>query len=775
MGPLPGSVDEWSKWMEKGFLADLFARMLEWSKSGIGPAALLKILEQSASAVGEKFPLACFPTILANFPEGLLEREKIASAARETLWQELSVEGTGDATLFGSYVLHHLIAEGGMGQVFLAEKKGAQEFRKVLVLKRMLPHLSQRPGFVAMFLEEARIVSMLAHPNIVQVFDFGEFDRAYYLAMEYLPGESLAVIIEEAERTGLRVPVEIALRVLVYVCDGLDYVHEFAEGETPRHLIHRDVSPTNIVVTYQGGVKLLDFGIARAVDRKNLTAPGLVKGKLAYCSPEQLAGADMDRRSDIFSFGAVMFEVLTGKQLFGRATQMASYRALAAGEVPPPSSLRPEVPAEVDRIVGKALQVSPDDRYQTAREMRRDLERLMTSQPERIDDYMVRLFGKARMLERTDVLALLRRRTSVTHWSETPSPSPSLVPTRPLAPDSSAAELGRDYPRRVDQAPGRETTLSGGGRSVPAEIAPELKDALADRYVLERELGRGGTATVYLARDLRHDRLVALKVLYPELAAAVGAEQRFLREIRTAARLEHPHILPVLDSGTTGQRARPPGSGNGPEVLWYTMPYVAGESLRDRLQREGQLAIEVAVRLGREVADALEYAHSHGIVHRDIKPENILLSGGHARVADFGIARALEAAGGEALTMSGVVVGTPAYMSPEQAIGGSVVDGRSDVYSLGCVLYEMLAGEPPWSGPTPLAVLAKRITQDARPLGTIREGIPEQLERAVARAVAREPSERFQTAGEFAQALAGGTYAYLPRAAAPDQLEPWRR
>ena len=313
-----------------------------------------------------------------------------------------------------------------------------QEFRKVLVLKRMLPHLMQRPGFVAMFLEEARIVSRLAHPNIVQVFDFGEFDGAYYLAMEYLPGESLAVVIEEAERTALRVPVQVALRVLVYVCDGLDYVHEFREGETPLDLIHRDVSPTNIVVTYQGGVKLLDFGIARAVDRKNLTAPGLVKGKLAYCSPEQRVGPEMDRRSDIFSLGAVMFEILTGKQV--------ADVPWTAGEPPPPSSLRPEVPPEVDRIVRKALQVSPDDRYQTAREMRGDLERLLTSPPERIDDYLVRLFGKDRMLERTDVLSLLRRRTPVTPWSATPSSWSSLV-SLPLG-SSTAPEPGGDSPGR---------------------------------------------------------------------------------------------------------------------------------------------------------------------------------------------------------------------------------------------------------------------------------------------------------------------------------------
>jgi serine/threonine-protein kinase len=301
-----------------------------------------------------------------------------------------------------------------------------------------------------------------------------------------------------------------------------------------------------------------------------------------------------------------------------------------------------------------------------------------------------------------------------------------------------------------------------------SSIREQLESALTGRYAIERELGRGGMATVYLAQDVRHDRPVALKVLHPDLAAALGAE-RFQREIRLAARLQHPHILSVHDSGDAAG------------LLWFTMPYIEGESLRDRLRREKQLPLRDALRIAREAAEALEYAHQHGVVHRDIKPENILLTGKptaggwHALVADFGIARALGQADAEdKLTQTGLTVGTPAYMSPEQGSGERQLDGRTDIYSLGVVLYEMLAGEPPFTGPTAQAIVSRRFTEAPRPLRSLRESVPEAVEQAVSRALARTPADRYPSAGQLAQALedAGQQVALEPTPLSPARAQP---
>ncbi len=276
-------------------------------------------------------------------------------------------------------------------------------------------------------------------------------------------------------------------------------------------------------------------------------------------------------------------------------------------------------------------------------------------------------------------------------------------------------------------------------------VAKRLAAALGRSYRLERELGQGGMATVYLAEDLKHKRHVALKVLKPELAAVLGAE-RFVQEITTTAALQHPHILPLFDSGTADG------------FLYYVMPFIDGETLRGRLSRETQLGIEQSVQIARDVASALHYAHEHGVIHRDIKPENILLHDGRPMVADFGIALALSAAAGGRMTETGLSLGTPHYMSPEQATAEKEISARSDVYSLGSVLYEMLTGEPPHMGNSAQQIIMKIITEDAAPVTRLRKSVPPNVAAAVAKSLAKLPADRFESAKAFADALANPAF-----------------
>ena len=280
-----------------------------------------------------------------------------------------------------------------------------------------------------------------------------------------------------------------------------------------------------------------------------------------------------------------------------------------------------------------------------------------------------------------------------------------------------------------------------------SSTADRFVAALADRYRVDRELGQGGMATVYLAEDVRHRRRVALKVLHPELSAVLGPE-RFLKEIELTASLQHPHILPLFDSGSAGGQ------------LYYVMPFVEGETLRARLEREQQLPVADALAIAREVADALQYAHERGVVHRDIKPENILLQGGHALVADFGIALAVQQAGGQRMTQTGLSLGTPQYMAPEQAMGDKTVDARADIYALGAVTYEMLAGEPPFTGPTAQAIVAKVITEKPTPLSRVRDSVPPHVDAAIAQALSKLPADRPSSARELVAALQNPTFTW---------------
>ena len=293
-----------------------------------------------------------------------------------------------------------------------------------------------------------------------------------------------------------------------------------------------------------------------------------------------------------------------------------------------------------------------------------------------------------------------------------------------------------------------------------SDTVARLNAALEGRYRIDRELGEGGMATVYLADDLRHERKVALKVLKPELAAVVGAD-RFLAEIKTTANLQHPHILPLFDSGEADS------------FLFYVMPYVEGESIRELITKEKQLGVKDALSITRKVSDALDYAHEHGVVHRDIKPGNVLLSErGEPLVADFGIALAVAQAGGGRITETGLSLGTPHYMSPEQATGDRDVDARSDVYALGCVLYEMLSGRPPFSASTAQGVLVQILTTDPPSITGLRRTVPLHVEGVLARALEKLPADRFKSAAEFTRALDDETFVYAPRPMATDPGRP---
>src|SRR5881296_854182 len=354
------------------------------------------------------------------------------------------------------------------------------------------------------------------------------------------------------------------------------------------------------------------------------------------------------------------------------------------------------------------------------------------------------------------------RSTTIDNFSLAPVPDlsrrrSSTRPQNGSPPDPQT--ICRGWRGSAAQSRFQDISTSSPLTDLPAALAAGLRD----RYVLERELGRGGMATVYLARDVRHRRAVAVKVLRPELAAVLGPE-RFLREIEVAAQLNHPHILQLYDSGEAGG------------FLYYVMPLVDGESLRDRLERERQLPVEDALQIVREVADALAFAHSRRVVHRDVKPENILLAGGHAVIADFGIARAVTAAGGERLTQTGVSLGTPAYMSPEQWAGDEGLDGRSDLYSLGCVLYETLMGEPPFAGSSPQVILARQSMERIPSIRLVRPNVPPAVEAAITRAIAKLPADRFATTLQFAEALVAAPAAPSPEAAArPVPSRPFRR
>lgn len=423
---------------------------------------------------------------------------------------------------FGRYVLHRKLATGGMAQIYLAEQHSAAGVSKLVVLKRMLPHLGDDDRYQRMFLDEARLASRLSHPNIVQVFDYGEIEGHRFLAMEYLAGETLSDVIRQTG--GRPLPVDVALQIVALACEGLHYAHEYAVDGVAMNVVHRDVSPSNVMVTYQGAVKLLDFGIARIVGRaSDQTGPGIIKGKLAYCAPEQFRNEAVDRRCDVFGLGVVLFELVTGRYLFRRATQEATVMAVMRDPIPRIEELRPEAPPELDGVLAQALARPTVNRYPTALDMRRDLEALLAERRRtRIDDWMRRLFGEERMAERLDARTRLAA----------PAPPPDVTSTELQTPASAASEA---------------TVVEAGSGSHPTPAPPtRTRRSRLAAAAGRRLVGRDGALRELLEAVGRH-RLVTL--LGPggigKTRLCLAAIEQ-LREERPA-RFEAVHVLSLGD------------------------------------------------------------------------------------------------------------------------------------------------------------------------------------------------------------------------------------
>jgi serine/threonine protein kinase len=543
-----------------------------------------------------------------------------------------------------NYKVMDEIGRGSVATVYLA-KDLAQN--RLVALKIVHPEQAAEGQFLQRFQREAKLLQMLSSPQAVQIFDYGEDEELQFIVLEHVQGRTLASILEEEGPLGVNHALDIAKQVALCLVDA-----------HAKSIVHRDLRPANIMVTASGAVKLMDFGIAWGADLSRLTATGVL-GSPHYLSPEQASGGEgVDGRSDIYSLGVTLFEMLTGERPYD--ADRAADIVLAHLQEPIPSlhQLDESVPLEVDELVQKCLAKKPEDRYQSAAELL-----------ESIDETLRAMVAEAQ--------------------------GPSL---------------------------GMEVALVG--------------QALGPYRIIE-QIGRGGMATVYKAYEPALDRYVAIKVLPQYFAHDPDFTARFEREAKAVARLNHPNILPIYSFG------------QGAGLNYIAMRYVEVGTLKEMLGQP--LDLETAADVLGQIGRALDYAHRRGIVHRDVKPTNVLMAEGKwALLTDFGLARMVESS--VQLTKTGVGVGTPAYMSPEQG-QGIKVDARTDIYSLGVMLYEMLTGKVPYEAETPMAVVLKHITAPLPLPREVNPELPEAVERVILKAMAKAPEDRYQTAGEMVEAL----------------------
>ena len=678
---------------------------------------------------------------------------------------------------FGKYYLLKPLAQGGMGALYLAV--GGDRgfgFERLMVIKTVLPHLADAE-YVSRFQDEAKVVVKLSHGNLIPVFDAGQVNGELFLAMDYVEGRDLRAVWNQCAKKQVAFPIDVAVYIVKELCRGLAYAHSFPD----LHLVHRDISPPNVLVSYTGEVKLTDFGLASSTLKLEKTAPGIIYGKVAYMSPEQARGEKLDGRSDMYAAAIVLWELLTGRQLFPPGKDQPQDLLARARNPEParPSKRAARVPVELDEICCKALAASRDDRYPDCDAMRMALQAWLaqnapTTDGTRMASFLNELFAEQitrDRSERNELLDKIRKRAVTLPPTDefrrafegdsraiaNTSPGESTAGDAPVRKPGSVGRRASD--RQVEtvdrrKAPDRRnasTKPSGehstGSVALAAKLdasddaEPDLIGAEIDgRYRVLELIGEGGMGKVYLAEHVEIGKRVALKVLHPSYSRMPDLVERFRREARAASKIGHPNIVDVTDSGTTGD-----GS------VYFVMEYLEGIELGSVIEREGALDVGRALKITGQICRALAVAHREGIIHRDLKPENIFLitrdgTADVVKVLDFGIAKTTEAEAQRErrLTSPGMAMGTPEYMSPEQA-AGRAADARCDVYALGAIMYEMVTGIPPYSGDNFMEILTKKATIDPPPPSMVRSELPGPVSELVMAAMARNPMDRPQT------------------------------
>jgi len=626
---------------------------------------------------------------------------------------------------FGRYTLLKKLAQGGMAEVWLAKQRGIERFEKKLVIKRILPKFAGDSEFKEMFLNEARIAAQFSHPNVVQIYDMGEVSGSYYLAMEYVNGQDLGRVIRRVQSLRQQVPPPIAIRIISLCCEGLYYAHTRTDDAgRPLKVIHRDISPQNILVGFDGSVKLVDFGIAKAVDSAAMTKSGHIKGKLSYMAPEQPSSKTIDHRVDIFAIGLTLYEMLSNTRPLKRSTDAATFMAALACKIPPLRFVSKVLP-ELEHIVMKAVAKEREARYEDARQFGMALDRYLVSQQQvagavQISEMMTALFAEL-------PLGVPRRLPGAPPPVPV-DPSCALTPrdpllTPPIPPKVVAAKLP---PRAAAAAPG--------------PWAPGTPVGKGDRYLIRRKLGEGAMSEVYVcaALGVGSDKNVALKKPRAEAAKDTAFTSDFIREASLAAAISHRTVARILDFDQHGG------------VPFYAVEYVRGRSLADVLhrcrERRKPLPPRLVSWIGEQVAQGVSLAHQLGdqegqllgVLHLNLWPGNVLLSfDGAVKVTDIGTASRAK----------------PAYGSPEQ-VRGEAVDARSDVFSLGVVLWEALTGRRLFDGDSEEEIRAAVESHVIVPPSLLNFfDVPEALSEVVMRSLERDPEQRFQSVDELRQTL----------------------